>query len=153
MIIIIVLAAWIYLYSSNSQQYSGNPIKVGILHSLTGTMSISERSVVDAELMAIDEINANGGVLGRQIVPIVVDGQSNWPHFAEMARKLITQDKVSVIFGCWTSASRKTVKPVFEKYGSLLFTLFNMKDWNNHLISFTWELLQTSKLFLQSNGQ
>lgn len=100
---------------------ANNPIKVGILHSLTGTMAISEKSVADAELMAIDEINANGGILGRKIEPIVVDGQSNWPHFAKMAEKLIVQDKVSAIFGCWTSSCRRTVKPIFEKYGHLLF--------------------------------
>ncbi len=100
---------------------ASEPIKVGVLHSLTGTMAISEKSVRDATLMAIDEINAKGGVLGRQIQPIVVDGKSDWPTFAAEAERLITQEKVSVIFGFWTSASRKTAKPVFEKHNHLLF--------------------------------
>jgi urea transport system substrate-binding protein len=93
---------------------SGNTIKVGILHSLSGTMSISEKSVVDAEQMAIAEINAKGGVLGKQIEAIVEDGASDWDKFKEKASKLIDQDKVATVFGCWTSASRKAVLPVFE---------------------------------------
>ncbi len=97
------------------------PIKIGILHSLTGTMAISEKSVVDATLMAIDEINASGGLLGRQLEAIVVDGKSDWPSFAAGAEQLIQQDQVDVIFGCWTSASRKMVKPVVESYDNLLF--------------------------------
>lgn len=97
------------------------PIKVGILHSLTGTMAISERSVVDATLLAIEELNAKGGVLGQKIEPIVVDGQSNEERFAELADGLIHQEKVSVLFGCWTSASRKRVKPVVEEADHLLF--------------------------------
>jgi urea transport system substrate-binding protein len=96
-------------------------IKVGILHSLSGTMSISEVSVKDAEMLAIDEINQSGGVLGKKIRPIVEDGASDWPTFAEKARKLIQQDKVPVVFGCWTSASRKAVLPVFESLHGLLF--------------------------------
>jgi urea transport system substrate-binding protein len=93
---------------------SGETIKVGILHSLSGTLSISEKSVVDAEKLAIKEINAAGGILGKQIEAIVEDGASNWDTFREKATKLIDQDKVTVVFGCWTSASRKNVKPVFE---------------------------------------
>lgn len=100
---------------------SGNEIKVGILHSLTGTMAISEKSVADATLMAIEEINAQGGLLGKTLRPIIVDGRSDWPTFAREAERLIVEEKVSVVFGCWTSASRKTVKPVFEKYNHLLF--------------------------------
>lgn len=96
------------------------PIRVGILHSLSGTMAISERAVVDATLLAIEEINAAGGVLERQIEPIVVDGQSDWDVFAAEAERLITQEDVSVIFGCWTSACRRTVVPVFERYDHLL---------------------------------
>lgn len=99
----------------------GETIKVGILHSLSGTMSISEVSVKDATLLAIEEINANGGVLGKMIEPIIEDGASDWPTFAEKARKLIQQDGVAVVFGCWTSASRKAVLPVFEELNSLLF--------------------------------
>lgn len=97
------------------------PVKVGILHSLSGTMSISEVAVKDGELLAIEEINAQGGVLGRKIVPIIEDGASDWPNFAEKAKKLIMKDKVAVIFGCWTSASRKAVLPVFENNDHLLF--------------------------------
>lgn len=100
---------------------SGDTIKVGILHSLSGTMSISEKSVVDAERLAIKEINAAGGVLGKQIQPIVEDGASNWDTFREKATKLIDQDKVAVVFGCWTSASRKNVKPVFESKDHMLW--------------------------------
>lgn len=100
---------------------AGNTIKVGILHSLSGTMSISEKSVVDAEQLAIAEINAAGGVLGKQIEAIVEDGASDWPTFAEKAKKLIDQDKVTTIFGCWTSASRKAVLPVFEEKKHMLW--------------------------------
>jgi len=98
-----------------------NTIKVGILHSLSGTMAISEVSVKNSEMMAIDEINASGGVLGKQLVPVVEDGASDWPTFAEKTKKLIQQDKVAVIFGCWTSASRKAVLPVVESLKGLLF--------------------------------
>jgi len=100
---------------------SGDTIKVGVLHSLSGTMAISEKSLVDATLLAIEEINAAGGVLGKKIEPIVEDGNSDWPTFAEKAKKLIEQDKVVVVFGCWTSASRKAVLPVFESKDHLLF--------------------------------
>jgi urea transport system substrate-binding protein len=98
-----------------------SPIKVGILHSLSGTMAISETSLKDVALMTIDEINKSGGVLGRQIQPVVVDPASNWPLFAERARALLTQDKVAAVFGCWTSVSRKSVLPVFEELNGLLF--------------------------------
>jgi len=96
-------------------------IKVGILHSLSGTMAISETVLKDVALMAIEEINAAGGVMGQKIEPVVVDPASNWPLFAEKARQLITQDKVAVVFGCWTSVSRKSVLPVFEELNGLLF--------------------------------
>ena len=98
-----------------------DPIKVGILHSLSGTMAISETPVVDAILLAIDEINNRGGILGKKVVPVIVDGKSDWPTFALEAEKLIVEEEVSVVFGGWTSASRKTMKPVFEKYDHLLF--------------------------------
>ncbi|MDR3584526.1 MAG: urea ABC transporter substrate-binding protein [Desulfosporosinus sp.] len=100
---------------------TGDTIKVGILHSLSGTMAISEVSVKDSEMMAIDEINAAGGVLGKQIQPVIEDGASNWPNFAEKAKKLLQQDKVVTVFGCWTSASRKAVLPVFEENNGLLW--------------------------------
>lgn len=101
-------------------QISKKPIKVGVLHSLSGTMAISEKSVVDATLLAIEEINKKGGILGRKIQPIIVDGKSDWKTFAKEAEQLITQEQVVTVFGCWTSASRKTVKPIFEKYNHLL---------------------------------
>ncbi|WP_199246471.1 urea ABC transporter substrate-binding protein [[Phormidium] sp. ETS-05] len=99
----------------------GDTIKVGILHSLSGTMAISEKSVVDAEQLAIEEINNAGGVLGKKIQAIVEDGASDWPTFAEKAKKLIDSDKVVTVFGCWTSASRKAVLPVFESKNHMLW--------------------------------
>ena len=99
----------------------GDTIKVGILHSLSGTMAISETTVVDAEMLAIEEINAAGGVLGKKIEPIKEDGASDWPTFAEKATKLIDQDKVVVVFGGWTSASRKAMLPVFESKNHMLW--------------------------------
>ena len=96
-------------------------IKVGILHSLSGTMAISETVLKDVALMAIEEINAKGGVMGQKLEPVVVDPASNWPLFAEKARQLLTQDKVAAVFGCWTSVSRKSVLPVFEELNGLLF--------------------------------
>ncbi len=100
---------------------AADPIKVGILHSLTGTIAIAEASVVDAEKMAIEEINKAGGVMGRPLEVIVEDGASDWPTFAEKARKLLERDKVAAIFGCYTSASRKAVLPVMERYKGLLY--------------------------------
>jgi urea transport system substrate-binding protein len=99
----------------------GLPVKVGVLHSRTGTMAISERPVIDATLLAIEEINEKGGVLGRPVEAVIEDGQSDNAAFAAKAEKLITQDKVCTVFGCWTSASRKTVLPIFEKHDHLLF--------------------------------
>ncbi len=96
-------------------------IKVGILHSLSGTMAISETTLKDVMLMLIDEQNKKGGVLGKKLEAVVVDPASNWPLFAEKARELITKDKVSVVFGCWTSVSRKSVLPVFKELNSILF--------------------------------
>ncbi|MEQ1514979.1 MAG: urea ABC transporter substrate-binding protein [Usitatibacteraceae bacterium] len=100
----------------------GKPtIKVGVLHSLSGTMAISETVLKDVALMAIEEINAKGGVMGMQLEPTVVDPASNWPLFAEKARQLVSKDKVAVTFGCWTSVSRKSVLPVYEELNGLLF--------------------------------
>ncbi len=104
-----------------ASESSSDTIKVGILHSLSGTMAISETTVVEAEKLAIKEINEAGGVLGKQIQAIEEDGASDWPTFAEKATKLIDQDKVVTIFGCWTSASRKAVLPVFESKNHLLW--------------------------------
>ncbi len=103
------------------QVYAAKTVKIGVLHSLSGTMAISETSLRDVVLMAVEEINADGGVLGRQIEAVVVDPASNWPLFAEKAKELITREKVAVTFGCWTSVSRKSVLPVFEQYNALLF--------------------------------
>jgi urea transport system substrate-binding protein len=97
------------------------PIKVGVLHSLSGTMAISETTLKDTILMMIDEQNKKGGLLGRKLEAVVVDPASDWPLFAEKARGLLEQDKVAVVFGCWTSVSRKSVLPVFEKDNGLLF--------------------------------
>src|ERR687898_2053792 len=96
-------------------------IKVGVLHSLSGTMAISETTVKDTVLMLIDEQNKKGGLLGRKLEAVVVDPASNWPLFAEKAQQLLEKDKVAVVFGCWTSVSRKSVLPVFEKNNGLLF--------------------------------
>lgn len=104
-----------------SADVSGDTVKVGLLNSLSGTMAISEVTVRDSIMLAVEEINAGGGVLGKKIVPVGEDGGSDWPTFAEKAEKLISQDRVAAVFGCWTSASRKAVKPVFEKNKALLF--------------------------------
>jgi urea transport system substrate-binding protein len=96
------------------------PIRVGILHSRTGAMEISERSMIDAEVLALEEIRANGGLHGRRVEWVIADGRSDWPTFAREALRLIDEEKVSVIFGCWTSASRKSVKPVVEQKSHLL---------------------------------
>ena len=95
-------------------------LKVGVLFSSTGTMAKSEQAVINATLLAIEEINKNGGIDNKQIIPIVYDGESNWKKYAQLAEKMIVQDKVSAIIGCWTSASRKEVKPIIEKYDNLL---------------------------------
>ena len=101
--------------------HAADTIKVGILHSLSGTMAISETTLKDVALMTIEQINAKGGVLGKKLEPVVVDPASNWPLFAEKARQLIAKDKVAAVFGCWTSVSRKSVLPVFKELNSLLF--------------------------------
>src|SRR5512145_1414426 len=104
-----------------STAQSKEPIKIGVLHSLSGTMAISEVSLRDVVMMAVEEINQAGGVMGRQIEAVIVDPASNWDLFAEKAKQLLLQDKVSVVFGCWTSVSRKSVLPVFENNNGLLF--------------------------------
>ncbi|MEX0582912.1 MAG: urea ABC transporter substrate-binding protein [Sneathiella sp.] len=102
-------------------QAADDVIKVGVLHSLSGTMAISETTLKDAVLMMVDDLNKNGGLLGKQVEAVVVDPASNWPLFAEKARELIEVEKVDVVFGCWTSVSRKSVLPVFEELNSMLF--------------------------------
>ena len=101
--------------------HAQDTVKVGVLHSLSGTMAISETSLKDVLLMTFAEINAKGGVLGKKIDPVIVDPASNWPLFAEKAEQLLVKDKVAIVFGCWTSVSRKSVLPVFEKNNGLLF--------------------------------
>ena len=97
------------------------PIKIGILHSLSGTMAISETTLKDVMLMLIEQQNAKGGILGRKLEAVVVDPASNWPLFAEKARGLLSVDKCAAVFGCWTSVSRKSVLPVFEELNGILF--------------------------------
>lgn len=107
----------------NSASSSASTIPVGVLHSLSGTMAISEVSVKDSELLAIDEINKAGGVLGKKLKLVIEDGASlsDWPTFAEKAQKLISVNKVATTFGGWTSASRKAMLPVFERNKALLY--------------------------------
>jgi len=107
--------------SAASIASAADTIKVGVLHSLSGTMAISETTLKDTMLMLIEEQNKQGGLLGKKLEPVVVDPASNWPLFAEKARELIAKDKVAAVFGCWTSVSRKSVLPVFEELDSLLF--------------------------------
>jgi urea transport system substrate-binding protein len=109
------------LATFGSARAADDTIKIGILHSLSGTMAISETTLKDVMLMLIDEQNKKGGVLGKKLEAVVVDPASNWPLFAEKARELITKDKVAVVFGCWTSVSRKSVLPVFKELNSILF--------------------------------
>jgi urea transport system substrate-binding protein len=109
------------LATTTMQARAEDTIKVGILHSLSGTMAISETTLKDVMLMLIDEQNKKGGLLGKKLEAVVVDPASNWPLFAEKARELISKDKVAVVFGCWTSVSRKSVLPVFKELDSILF--------------------------------
>ncbi|NIZ00429.1 urea ABC transporter substrate-binding protein [Thalassospira lucentensis] len=104
-----------------SAAQAADTIKVGVLHSLSGTMAISETTLKDTVLMLVDDLNKNGGLLGKQVEAVVVDPASDWPLFAEKARELIEKDQVDVVFGCWTSVSRKSVLPVFEELNSMLF--------------------------------
>src|ERR1044071_6200149 len=96
-------------------------IKIGVLHSLSGTMAISETTLKDTILMMVDDINKKGGLLGKKVEAVVVDPASNWPLFAEKARDHLAKEKVAAVFGCWTSVSRKSVLPVFEELNGLLF--------------------------------
>ena len=117
----LALASGALLFGTAFSLKAEDTVKVGVLHSLSGTMAISETSLRDILLFTFDEINKKGGVMGKKIEPVVVDGASNWPLFAEKATQLLEQDKVAVTFGCWTSVSRKSVLPVFEKDNGLLF--------------------------------
>ena len=120
------IATWlsvlaITLLTFSQANAAKDTIKVGVLHSLSGTMAISETTLKDTVLMMIDEQNKKGGLLGKKLEAVVVDPASNWPLFAEKARELISKEKVDVIFGCWTSVSRKSVLPVIEELNGLLF--------------------------------
>jgi urea transport system substrate-binding protein len=120
-VIALMLGAAGMLFTSKVSTAQQPTIKVGVLHSLSGTMAISETTLKDTILMMIDEQNKKGGLLGRKLEAVVVDPASNWPLFAEKAKQLLEKDKVSVVFGCWTSVSRKSVLPVFEQDNGLLF--------------------------------
>ncbi len=115
--VLVLLASSVVLTAFADEE----PIRVGVLHSLSGTMAISETTLKDTILMLVEQQNAKGGLLGRQLEPVVVDPASNWPLFAEKARELLEKEKVDVVFGCWTSVSRKSVLPVFEELNGLLF--------------------------------
>lgn len=115
------VAGALTLLAAAATAQAADTIKVGVLHSLSGTMAISETTLKDTVLMMIDEQNKKGGLLGKKLEAVVVDPASNWPLFAEKASELLEKDKVAVVFGCWTSVSRKSVLPVFEKDNGLLF--------------------------------
>ena len=117
----LTLSASVAAIGLPSSARAADTIKVGILHSLSGTMAISETALKNVALMTIEEINAAGGVMGKKLEPVVVDPASNWPLFAEKARQLLAQEKVAAVFGCWTSVSRKSVLPVFKELNGLLF--------------------------------
>src|ERR1700730_1688810 len=124
-----VRRSWLYAMAASVALLGGGPqkvhaedtIKIGILHSLSGTMAISESILKDLMLMQVADQNAKGGLLGKKIEPVVVDPASDWPLVAEKARELITRDKVAAVFGCWTSVSRKSVLPVFKELNNILF--------------------------------
>ncbi len=117
--VVTVISIFLWLFLTQSTKKA--PIKIGILHSLTGPFAAYEKPIVDATILAIEEINAQGGVLGHTLKSIIRDGQSDATHFAQEAQSLITQEKVAAIFGCWSSVDRKAVKPIVEQYNSFLF--------------------------------
>src|ERR1051326_3883782 len=116
-----VIAAGGGIASGSAEAQKPGGVKIGVLHSLSGTMAISETTLKDTILMMVDDINKKGGLLGKKLEAVVVDPASNWPLFAEKARDLIAKEKVAAVFGCWTSVSRKSVLPVFEELNGLLF--------------------------------
>jgi urea transport system substrate-binding protein len=125
--------------------FAAEPVKLGLLHSLTGTIAIAEAALVEAEKMAIDEINAAGGVLGRTIAPVVADGASDWPTFAEKTKQLLQRDKVAAIVGCYTSASRKAVLPVLKQSNGLLYypTYYEGQEEDKHVVYTSQEATQS----------
>src|SRR5579864_1760665 len=118
---VLALAGALAVSTALTPAQAEDTIKIGVLHSLSGTMAISESTLKDTVLMMVDDVNKNGGLLGKKVEAVVVDPASNWPLFAEKARELISKDKVAAVFGCWTSVSRKSVLPVFEELNGLLF--------------------------------
>lgn len=125
--------------------FAAEPVKLGLLHSMTGTIAIAEAALVEAEKMAIDEINAAGGVLGRMIEPVIADGASDWPTFAEKTKQLLQRDKVAAIVGCYTSASRKAVLPVLNQSKGLLYypTYYEGQEEDKHVIYTSQEATQS----------
>ena len=119
--LLMLMVLWSVGCGESKTEEAGDPIKVGVLHSLSGTMAISETTLKDTILMMVEEQNAKDGLLGRQLEAVVVDPASDWPLFAERARELLESEQVDVVFGCWTSVSRKSVLPVFEENNGLLF--------------------------------
>ncbi|HEV2548700.1 MAG TPA: urea ABC transporter substrate-binding protein [Stellaceae bacterium] len=118
---VLALAGTLAVSTALTPAQAEDTIKIGVLHSLSGTMAISESTLKDTVLMMVDDVNKHGGLLGKKVEAVVVDPASNWPLFAEKARELISKDKVAAVFGCWTSVSRKSVLPVFEELNGLLF--------------------------------
>lgn len=129
----------------SSQVQAQSTVKLGLLHSLTGTIAIAEAALVDAEKMAVEEINASGGVLGRKIELVVEDGASDWPTFAEKTRKLLERDKVAAIIGCYTSASRKAVLPALKQLNGLLYypTYYEGQEEDKHVFYPSQEATQS----------
>lgn len=125
--------------------FAADTVKLGLLHSLTGTIALAEASLVDAEKLAIDEINAAGGVMGKQIQPVIEDGASDWPTFAEKTKKLLQRDKVAAIVGCYTSASRKAVLPVLNQSKGLLYypTYYEGQEQDKHVLYPSQEATQS----------
>lgn len=138
-VVIAIIGASFYYFSGYDgyRPFTKNAdIKVGVLFSETGTMTNSERPVMRATLLAIDQINQQGGINGKRIIPIVYDGASDWKKYAVLAKKMILEDHVKVIFGCWTSAARKAVKPIVEKYDNLLIypTQYEGAEESNNIV-------------------
>ena len=144
---IISAAAALSMLVAGAANAQEDTIKVGVLHSLSGTMAISETTLKDVMLMLIEKQNEEGGVLGKMLEPVVVDPASDWPLFAEKARELIEVEGVAATFGCWTSVSRKSVLPVFEELNSPSSTPFSMKAKKARRTSSTPVPLRISKPF------
>lgn len=131
--------------TASSLALAADKIKVGVLHSLSGTMAISETTLKDTVLMMVDEQNKKGGIMGKELEAVVVDPASNWPLFAEKTRELLEKEKVDVIFGCWTSVSRKSALPVVEELNGLLFYPVQYEGEESSKMSSTPAQRQTSR--------